>query len=89
MNKRQQQDYHISNCLKHGVSVFPRFILKTTSIDGKKYEGGNWYVEVDNRGESTIYQKSIGKKRTLKSSDCEEPIRKTWKFWSESIDKEK
>ena len=92
MEEKNKPQYWMSNCIKHKITVYPRYLNRKQTINRKTYIGDNWYVEVDNDGQKTLYEKSIGKGNRLnydKNQKAQESVLKTWKYWSDAIDKSK
>lgn len=101
------EDYNLSEamskCLDHNICVYPVYFTNDTKIDGHTYEGGHWFVRVENNGVKTTYKKPIGKganlttkkKSTNRRKKTDEPftdwvksIHQTWIYWAKLIDKQ-
>ena len=80
----KNRDIYISKCNKAGIKLYPIYIDKTKRIyhhtTEKILKGNNWYIEVNNKGKTIIYEKSIGTGLILKGVNIEGSIIKTYKY---------
>jgi hypothetical protein len=82
----------MKNCIRHKITISLCHFSESKTIKKKRYFANTWYVELNNNGEKKIYEKPVGKGKTMvmsKNPKAEMMLMNTWKFWSEKIDKEK
>jgi hypothetical protein len=91
----------MSLCIKNGVTIYPVYNKHKRVIQKKEYKGNSWFIEVNNNGTKTIYNKAIGTGTTLSSKSktrkkknstdvdtWHESIMKTWQHWAKLINEQ-
>ena len=90
----------ISLCISNGVTVYPIYNKTKRIIKGKEYKGNRWFIEVNNNGTKTLYNKAIGtgttlsskskirKKNSTDADDWYKSILKTWQYWANLINEQ-
>lgn len=77
----------ISFILSKNIKIYPFYFEKDTIANKKKYLKDNWYVQVDKDGKLTTFTKSIGTGKKIKMVDFALPIKKTYEYYYNKLNK--
>ena len=75
--------------LKHGIKIYPVYQERDLKVKGiVVYHANNWYIEADNNGKITRYQKSIQIGKILYNKNWTEKAKITMDHWVKKIKKQ-
>lgn len=72
-------------CLKNGIIVYPVRQKENRITEKKNLQKNHWYIEVDNNGRKTIYDKSLGSGSILCGDQFEDEVHKTYIHWAQKL----